>query len=138
MLRLSILALALMASGLVAAPAPVYRPSKAPKTPFEVMLDGLRKTGEATGTNLTRTEIWTLTAEKVEGKRLTTVVLTYVHRSGKVNPVVYTARGASIKAIEGKKGVFFLELYKVEANLGSQSMFIQSCERELELSPKRQ
>jgi hypothetical protein len=131
------LAMLLIACDSPGAPAPVWRERATPKTPYEIMLAGLRNTGKARGLSSTIGGIWTLTAEKVEGQHLTTVVLTYLDREGKVNPVVYTARGASIKAKEGKQGVFSVELYQGEADLGSQSVFFQRCERELELAPKR-
>ena len=94
MLRLCTLALALMASGVVAAPAPVYRPGK---TPYEVILAGLRKTGKATGPYSKDGGTWKLTVEKVEGDHLEKVELTITGASGHL-AMIYKAKGARIKA----------------------------------------
>ena len=112
MLRLCTIALALMACGVVAAPAPVFKPPKVPKTPYEVMLAGMRKTGKATGPRSKDGGTWTLTAEKVEGERLTKVVLTCLDSNGRVL-FTFNAPSARIGAREGMKGVFGLVFYKV-------------------------
>ena len=100
MLRLCTVALALMACGVVAAPAPVFRPGK---TPYEVMVAGLRKTGKATGPR------WTLTVEKVEGDRLGKVELTIIGASGHLATIL-KAKGARITAKSDEKNIFTLVL----------------------------
>ena len=95
---------------LVTAPAPVYRPPKAPKTPFERMLDGLMKTGKATGPDLAAGGTWTLTVEKVEEKFLKGVVVTYFDGNGKEWSSI-TANGSCIPIEDAKKGVISMGLY---------------------------
>ena len=111
MLRLCTVALALMACGVVAAPAPVFRPGK---TPYEVMLAGLRKTGKATWPYSKDGGTWKLTVEKVEGDRLTKVKLvTLAERGGRELAVVITASHARIYAARGNAGGFALRCYGV-------------------------
>ena len=108
MLRLCTVALALMACGVVAAPAPVFRPSKAPKSPYEAMLAGLRKTGKATGPRSKDGGTWTLTAEKVEGHIFEKVVLTMLGSDGQVKATFNALSGGCLRGKENK-GV--LELF---------------------------
>jgi hypothetical protein len=100
-----LVALLLIASGSHAAPAPVFRPTKVPKTAYEGMLAGLRKTGKAMGPIPTSGGTWTLTAVKVEGKRLTNVMLTLKGSDGEIR-YSSSATHARIDPTEGNTFTF--------------------------------
>lgn len=106
------LTLVLVVSGTQAAPAPVFKPSKAPKTPYEVMLAELRKTGKATGSHSADGRTWTLTVEKIEGEQLSKVMLTCLDSTGRVL-LTCNAPSARSAVKDEKSGQFVLVLYKV-------------------------
>ena len=122
MLRSCTAALALMAAGVVAAPPPVFRPGK---SPCEVMLAGLRKTGKATGPRCAEGGTWTLTAEKVEGDRLTRVGLRVSRLGGREN-LVLLVPDARIKVKDGKNGLFTVAFPRI----GLQGAKVDATEQE--------
>jgi hypothetical protein len=109
MLRLCTVALALMACGVVAAPAPVFRPPKAPKTLLEAILTSLRKTGRASGPNPNPRlgGSWSLTAQKLDGDRLEKITLIITNREGET----WADMTADQARIGTERGTVFLELF---------------------------
>ena len=107
MLRLCSAALVTMVAGLYAAPAPVWRGSASPKTPYEVMLAQLVKTRKAAGSGFTLGGTWELTAGKVAGTKLFQPVLTFKDRDGRV-VMVTRARAGEISPSESKMGASLL------------------------------
>jgi hypothetical protein len=103
-------AVMLVVSATQAAPAPVWRERPSSKMPYEVMLGGLRKTGNATGPS---TEgIWTLTVKKARGEHLEGVVLKILFEDGR-HDLVFEARSARVVNKPSKKGVFTLILHEL-------------------------
>ena len=134
MLQLCSVALLVVASGLVAAPAPVYRVPVSPKTPYEVMRDALRETGKASGPYPTEHGTWTLTAGKVNGDHLEKVVLTFSNSDGKRWHVMRTDQ-ARIRVKQGKTGVLILNLCEGHAEGGMRTHPFPSTEIELFTKP---
>ena len=103
----SSLAILLIASASLAAPAPVWRGRASPESPYEVMLAELRKTKRATGTFSGSGGTWTVTVEKVDGRSLGKLVLTVKDRGGTVTSIT-RARVAEVVPGKGKRRAVFL------------------------------
>ena len=105
MLRLCSVVFLLMASGLLAAPAPVPKQAPAPMTPYEAMLVQLGKTRKAAGPTLGGA--WELSVEKVASTKLFQPVLTFKNRDGKVVAVI-RAREGQFRPADGNTGADLL------------------------------
>ena len=107
MLRLCSVVSLLLASGVLAAPAPVWRDPASPNTPYEAILAQLGKTRKAAGSCSKLGDTWELAAEKVAGIKLFQPVLTIKDGEGRI-VAVSRAREGEFRLADGKKGAVLL------------------------------
>ena len=134
MLRFCSVMFLMVASGLLAAPAPVFRPSTTTKTPYEVMLAQLRETRKITGPESSAGETWTLSIDSIDGKKIVKPVLTFKGPHGNVK-TISDARAGEIAA-DRKNGTFFLSLYEVTPRPDDGTISSKRLEMDLP-TPKR-